>query len=184
VAVGGCLSLFIIITKTGEIVRPLIISIKAVPKLVFIPIILFALGQGFFPRCVIVALVCFFPIIVSFTNGLLDIDGNVIDWCKTQNMSEMEILRKMRFRFALPVIFSGLKSAFMFSVNGALLSEFFLSDRGLGHIIWVGDSYFDSSAVYSGAITLSIISIVLYEGIIFLERRLGSWNTNGNEIYI
>jgi NitT/TauT family transport system permease protein len=183
IAVGGCLSLFIIFSKFGEIIRPLVISLKSLPKFVFVPLILFFLGQGFIPICIIVTLVCFFPIVVSFTNGLLDVDEEVINYCKTLKMNEMEILWKVRSFFALPVIFSGLKSAFMYSINGALIAEFFLSDQGLGHIIWTGGSYLDMKIVYAGAIWLCIISISSYEGIIALEKKVVHWKKE-NEVYI
>ena len=182
-AVGGCLSLFIVFSKTGDIIRPLAISIKSVPKIALVPIILFALGQGFFPKCIIVAILCFFPILVSVTSGLMDIDKDVVDYCKTIKVGEIEMLRKVSFHFALPVIFPGLRSAFMYSVMGALLSEFFFASNGLGHLIWTGGSYYDMEVIYAGAIILSVVSIFFYEMLMIPEKKLVHWK-KADEVYI
>ena len=54
--------------------RPLVVGSQAVPIPVVAPLIVFALGFGFAPKILIVALICFFPVVVNVADGLRDSD--------------------------------------------------------------------------------------------------------------
>ena len=54
--------------------RPLVVGSQAVPIPVVAPLIVFALGFGFAPKILIVALICFFPIVINVADGLRESD--------------------------------------------------------------------------------------------------------------
>ena len=52
--------------------RPLVIGSQAVPIPVLAPLIVLVLGFGLAPKILIVALICFFPVVVNVADGLRD----------------------------------------------------------------------------------------------------------------
>lgn len=184
IAMGLGLSLIIIHTKIGNQIRDAIVIIKVIPKIVFVSVILFSFGMGIFPKAIIVALMCFFPIVVDFTYGLSDIENHVLDLCKTYRMKKSEILFKVRLPHALPHIFSGLKIALTLSVTGALAAEWYMAEKGLGHIVWLGGSYYSMDICYASITILCGISLVFYLGVCYLEKKIVFWKNNKNEINI
>ena len=54
---------------------------QAVPIPVLAPLIVFVLGFGLAPKILIVALICFFPIVVNVADGLRDVDPDARRCC-------------------------------------------------------------------------------------------------------
>lgn len=181
---GIFISIIIVYSKIGRIILAWVFVAKVMPKIIFIPTILLSLGQGIFAKCIVVSLVCFFPIVVSLVKGLLDTNNDILDLCETYKMKKSEIFWKVKLPNALPAFFIGLKIAFLFSISGALVAEFYLAESGLGYIIWLGGSYYEMDTVYSGIVILIGISLFFYGSIIFLERKVVFWKENVKEIYI
>ena len=55
-------------------VYPLLIASQTVPVVVLAPILVILLGYNIRPKLVIIALICFFPIVVNGVDGLRSVD--------------------------------------------------------------------------------------------------------------
>ena len=60
-------------------VYPLLVVSQTIPAIVFAPIFVVWLGFGLLPKVVVVALIGFFPIVVSTVDGLVNADPERID---------------------------------------------------------------------------------------------------------
>ena len=56
--------------KVKAIVYPILVVTQTVPMIVLSPILILYLGFGAAPKILTVVLMCFFPIVVSFTDGM------------------------------------------------------------------------------------------------------------------
>ena len=81
----------------------------------------------------------------------------------------------LRFRYALPQIFVGLKTAISLAVIGAVIAEFVGADAGLGFVIVSSGSSADTALAFAAMGLLGVMSIVLFYGLEYLERRLLPW---------
>src|SRR4051812_35206568 len=63
-----------LIPAVERALRPLVVGSQAVPIPVIAPLIVFMLGFGLAPKILIVALICFFPVVVNVADGLRDSD--------------------------------------------------------------------------------------------------------------
>ena len=81
------------------------------------------LGFGILPKLVIVALICFFPIVVNGLDGLRSVDDDFIRMMKTLDAGRWAIFRRIEFPAALPSIFSGMRIAATFAAIGAVFGE-------------------------------------------------------------
>ena len=87
------------------------------------PILVILLGYNLLPKVVIVALICFFPIVVNGLDGLRFVDDDFIHMMRTLDATRWDIFRKVEFPGALPSIFSGMRVAATFAAIGAVFGE-------------------------------------------------------------
>ncbi|MEP5029045.1 MAG: ABC transporter permease subunit, partial [Marinomonas sp.] len=110
---------------------PYLVALQSIPILAIIPLIQSALGFGFLPKVLIVALFTFFSIPTTLLLGLKSLDRSVIDLFRLQNASWGMLLRKAGFPSAAPTLFAGLRISAGLAVIGAIVSElFFLAGPG------------------------------------------------------
>src|SRR5262249_2230912 len=69
----------------------------------------------------------------------------------------------------------GLKIAITFAVIGAVIGEFVGSENGLGYLILVSTSQSRTPLAFGALVLLTVMSIVLYYGIAFIERIVVPW---------
>ena len=83
--------------------------------------------------------------------------------------------RSSRFDSLRPYISIGLKVAITLAVIGAVIGEFVWSEDGLGYLILVSTARSRTPLTFAGLVLLTVISIVLYYGIVFIEWLAVPW---------
>ena len=81
----------------------------------------------------------------------------------------------MELPAALPILLGGLKIGATLSVLGAVVGEFVSRDRGLGFLVNVGRGSYDTTLVFVAIVTLVALALILYGGVVLVERRLLRW---------
>ena len=81
----------------------------------------------------------------------------------------------MRFPWALPYIFSGLKVAVTLAVIGAVIGEFVGSDRGLGYLILVASGEMNTALIFGVMILLAVIGIFSFSAVGVIEKWICPW---------
>ena len=59
---------------------------------------------------------------------------------------------------------------------GAVVGELSGADAGLGYLINIGRGQYDTALVFVAVIMLMIIALILYGGVLLLEKRIIVWN--------
>jgi NitT/TauT family transport system permease protein len=62
------------------------------------------------------------------------------------------------------------------SAIGAVVGEFVAADRGLGFLINVARGNFDTPLMFVALLTLVVIALALYLGVVLVEALLLRWN--------
>ena len=153
----------------------IMLAFQSVPKVAIAPLLALWIGFGTLPKVVVVFLVCFFPIIVATATGLAAVPAPLMDLIRSLSASTLQTFMKIRFPTAMPHIFVGLKIAITFAVIGAVIGEFVGSEDGLGYLILVSTSQSRTPLAFAALVLLTVMSIVLYYGIAFLERIVVPW---------
>ena len=94
-----------------DAVFPLTVALQAVPIVVMAPILVIWFDYGIWPKVIIVAIACFFPIVVSTLDGLRSVDPEAAKMMRTLDASRWAIFRRVEAPTALPSFFSGAKIA-------------------------------------------------------------------------
>jgi NitT/TauT family transport system permease protein len=156
-------------------IYPILLAFQSVPKVAIAPLLVLWMGFGMLPKIAVVFLICFFPIIVATATGLSAVPAPLMELIRSLSASTMQTFIKIRFPAAMPYIFVGLKVAITLAVIGAVIGEFVGSEDGLGYFILVSTSQSRTPAAFAALVLLTIISIVLYYSIAFIERIVVPW---------
>jgi NitT/TauT family transport system permease protein len=79
---------------------------------------------------------------------------------------------KLELPAALPFIFAGLRVGGTLSMVGAIAGEFLSADRGLGFLVNLGNSFYDTPLVIVGVLTIVGLALSVYGAIRLVERAL------------
>lgn len=146
---------------------PLVIGLQTLPILAIAPLLIVWFGLGIASKVVIVVLISFFPIVVSLVDGLKSTDRDLANMMRVLGASQMQIFVKLRVPLALPALFAGLKLAVVGAVVGAVVAEWLGASSGLGYLIKVQGTQFNTDTVFA-----AIFVLVLMAGALFLAVRL------------
>ena len=89
--------------------------------------------------------------------------------CRGLMMSRLQIFLTVKFPFALPHIFSGLRIGVTFAVIGVVLGEFITAQTGLGYIILFSANNFETALLLAAILLLCGVGIVLFAFFLALE---------------
>ena len=144
-AVGGLLLAIVIAYSTASLfayfapVRraffPLVIASQGIPLVAIAPVLATIIGEGFFSRIFIVAWLCWFPLVVSATHGLLHVEPEHYALFATYGASRGDVFWKLRVPNCTGTVLAGMRAAAGFAFIGAIVVEYSGATKGLGAFV-------------------------------------------------
>jgi putative hydroxymethylpyrimidine transport system permease protein len=177
VAVG--LSLAVAVHFSSALRRallPVLVLSQTVPTVLLAPIVAIVLGYGIGPKLIVVATVCFFPIVVNGVDGLRSTDAELVRMMRTLDGDRWAIFRRLELPGALPSIFSGARLAATYAAVGAVFAEWAGSSAGLGFVMLQSQASLATTTIFAAVVILSAIAVCLYSLVSLTERFLIPWN--------
>ena len=154
---------------------PILVLSQTVPTVLLAPILAILLGYGIGPKLVVVAVVCFFPIVVNAVDGLRAGDPELTRMMRTLHGGRLAIFRRVELPSALPAVFSGARVAATYAAVGAVFGEWAGSSSGLGFVILQAQPALDTARIFACVVVLSALALALYALVGLAERLLVPW---------
>ena len=126
-------------------------------------------------KVAIVALICFFPIVVNTLDGLGTADEEQRKLMRSLGASRGRTLTLLEAPTALPYLLSGAKIAVAVAVIGAVFGEWSGADAGLGYLIRLDDGNLEVARVFASTVILAAMAVTLFALLALVERRLAWW---------
>jgi NitT/TauT family transport system permease protein len=158
-----------------KLLYPILLGLQSVPKVAVAPLVILWFGLSEWPKIIVVVLVCFFPILVNMVAGLEAVPKTMLDLMRSLGAPPHMVFRRLRVPVALPHFFTGCKVAVTFAVIGAVISEFVAAQDGLGYLILISTAQSQTPLAFAAIALLTVLSIALFHGIEFIERRVVDW---------
>ncbi|HEY2715150.1 MAG TPA: ABC transporter permease [Solirubrobacterales bacterium] len=158
-----------------DAVFPLAVAAQAIPIVAIGPILLVWFGFGIWPKVILVALACFFPILVTTLDGLRTVEPEAVKMMRTLDASRWAIFRRVEVPTALPSFFSGLKVAAAIAPIVALFAELVGSSSGLMHEIITDNASLEIARVFAAVVILMVIGLLLFALASLAERLVVRW---------
>jgi ABC-type nitrate/sulfonate/bicarbonate transport system permease component len=162
-------SVFLLSPALRRTFLPFALLLRSVPLIVITPIIGLVFGYTFTSVRVVAAIVTFFPSLVNITLGLESVPKQAADLIAAYGGSERTTLLKVRLPYAVPSLFAAMRIAVPGAMVGALLGEWLLTTKGLGHYLIERPSKFDYTGVWAAVAVVTIVTLVLYAVVGILE---------------
>ncbi len=124
-------------------------------------------------RTAIVALVLYalLPILRNTYVGLTGIDPAVLQAAEAMGMTDTQIMWRVRFPLALPVILAGIRTATVITIGVATIAAA-IGAGGLGTFIFRGVAMVSDAVILAGAIPAALLAIAADLILAAVERRL------------
>jgi putative hydroxymethylpyrimidine transport system permease protein len=160
-------------------VYPHAVGSQAVPIAVIAAPLCFWWGFGIFPKLFVIALICFFPVVVTTVDGLAAVDPEEIKLLRTLDASRWQTLRFAELPAALPAALSGARIALAVGVIGAFIAETSTPTTGpyagLGREITSDLTALQTPRAYAATAVLFVFAIACFYALTMAERKLAPW---------
>jgi NitT/TauT family transport system permease protein len=177
--VGLTLGALIAEFRTIErIVYPYLIALQTMPKIALAPVLLVWFGFGLGSKIAVAAVISLFPILVNTIAGLKSCEQGRLDVLRALGASKWDRFRLVKLPNALPFVFSGLSTAVMFALTGALVGEFVGATQGLGYLIVQANSQMNIPQVFAVLLILCAIGTASFALMQFARRKFLHWAPN------
>lgn len=152
--------IFALILSLTPVVRaslyPYLMILQMTPIIVLAPILILWVGPGLASVTIITFLICFFPLTVNTTQGLISTDRNLVDLFAMCRATKAQEIFMLRVPAALPYFFTGLRIAATLAPIGAIVGDFYAGNSaggegGLGFLTIVFSSQFKNAALFATA---------------------------------
>lgn len=154
---------------------PYLMILQMTPIIVFAPVLVLWVGAGLKSVVIITFLICFFPLVVNTTQGLISVDRNQVELFRLYRASRLQELWLLRVPAALPYFFTGLRIAATLAPIGALVGDYTAgSSAGDGGGLGFQTLIYSSQAKYPALFATAAVTCAL--GFIFVAAVLAlSW---------
>lgn len=163
-------------------IYPILIITQTIPTVAIAPLLVLWLGYGMAPKITLIVIVTFFPITIGLLDGFKSADSDAIQLLRSMNASDRQIFKHIKLPSSISHFFAGLRISVSYSVVGAVISEWLGGFNGLGvYMTRVKKSYsFDK--MFAVILLISIISLILMEGVVFLQKISMPWIKGENKL--
>ena len=157
------------LTRRG--IYPILVATQTVPMIVMAPILIIYMGFGVGPKILTVVLMCFFPVAVSFCDGLAQVDEEYVNLVRSYGAGRWKAYRLVKIPASVPALISGLKVAATYSISGAVVGEWIGAQKGLGdYLLRVKNGYM-LDKVFACVAVIVFLSLCM-NGVIRLYQRM------------
>jgi len=159
-------------------VYPLLVFSQSVPKIAVAPLFVVWFGFGIIPKVIAAFMLGFFPVVVSTVMGFKSLERDMVDLAKSMGSTRWQMFFKISLPHAMPAIFSGMKVSITLAVVGAVVGEFVGANSGIGYLLQKANGSFDLPLMFAGLVVLSMIGVLLFVLLDFIERVSIPWHAS------
>lgn len=161
--------------KINKLLNPLVYFTYPIPKTALLPVVMTLYGLGDASKITIIVLITVFQVIVSVRDSVINVDKEHYYTLISLGASKISLL----YHVTLPAILSDILTNIRLSIGTAFSVLFFAeaygTSAGVGYFIqdaWTRINYID---MYSGIVVLSLLGLVLFLAIDFIENTVCKW---------
>ena len=169
VLMGSSRPIFNLFEPLTELLRPL-------PKPALLPALILFLGLDARMEITIVALGCFFPVLINTIQGVRAVEPTMINTARTFGHGPAAIWRRILLPASAPYILAGMRVSLGLGLILVVTAEMISGTGGLGDAILGAQRTFLVKESYAWLIVLSLLGLLLTWLFTWVEKRLAFWN--------
>jgi len=161
--------------RTNAAFEPFVTMLNAMPRVALLPLIILWLGIGMASKVAAVFLGAFFPLIVNVMIGVKTVDETLLKCARSFGASDRQVFTTLALPTSVPFLVAGMRLALGRGLVGVVVGEMLASTAGVGHMMALASSTFQTDKMFVGLILLAGFGYGLTELLKRLEKRFESW---------
>jgi NitT/TauT family transport system permease protein len=154
---------------------PFITFFYATPRIVLIPLFIIWLGIGIESKIAVIYLGAVFAILINTMAGVRSLDASLLRVARSFGASDRHIFRTIALPGSVPFILTGLRLGTGHALIGVVVAEYVAAQHGLGRMMMIAGSTFQSSKVFVGLFLIAAAGLALTYGLQRIERHFDAW---------
>lgn len=167
--------LFVSRPRLEAVLDPILSAFNAMPRIALAPLFLIWFGLGLGSKVAVGFSLSYFIVLSSTIAGGRGVSQDHLTLARTLGASGTQLFRTFTLPSAVPVLFSGLRLALIYSLLGVVGAEVIASEHGLGQQLSLLAANFNTSGVFGVLILLSLIGVGLMSATSWIESHLLRW---------
>jgi NitT/TauT family transport system permease protein len=173
---GTLVGLVIGLSHTATtVLNPLVTIVNSMPRIALAPLFVLWFGTGSSSAIALVVSLVFFIALTNVITGAQATERSQLTLAKLYGASWWQTVYWVVLPATVPWVIAAARLSLAYALSGAVVSEMFLGQIGLGYIIVSGSGFFQMSQVFAAVIATVIIAAVLDQIASLAERRFLRW---------
>ncbi len=162
-------ALFELFPSVRRSLTPIAVALRCVPIIAIAPLLVQALARGAVGTTVVVAIMIFFPTLVSCLYGLRQTPGQVTDFFSVFATPQWRVLLLARLPAMMPAFFAAARIAAPSAILAATVAEWLATGTGIGNLLAVTAATSVYGTLWSAVVVVTVVAYWLVE---LVERRV------------
>lgn len=154
---------------------PFVNFFYSTPRIALLPLFIIWFGIGINSKIAVIFLGAFFPIVINTLAGVRNLDPALLKVAHSFGASDLHLFRTIALPGAVPFILTGLRLGVGHAMVGVVVGELVAARAGVGLMIAVAGSTFQTAKVFAGVVIIAGAGMVLTYSIGRLESRFERW---------
>lgn len=161
--------------KLDRFLAPVVYLIYPIPKIVFLPLILFFLGLGDVSKIFLITFIVIFQIMVTTRDAVKKVPREMIDSLRSLGGNRFQVYLHVLLPASLPDVLTALRLSMGTAIAVLFFAESFATTRGLGYFIMDAWSRSAPDEMFAGIIVMGLLGVFLFITVDFAENILCRW---------
>jgi NitT/TauT family transport system permease protein len=166
---------FVMFPKVEHAMEPYLTVLNAMPRLALAPLFLLWFGLGIGSKIAVGTSLSFFIVLANTVAGIRGVSQDLIVLSRSLGATPRQVFFKVTLPSAVPVIFSGLRLALIYSMLGVVGAELIAAEHGLGQQLAYLQATFNMNGVMALLVLLAMLGMVVTQGMTRLEKAMLRW---------
>jgi NitT/TauT family transport system permease protein len=166
---------FVMFPKVEHAMDPYLTVLNAMPRLALAPLFLLWFGLGIGSKIAVGTSLSFFIVLANTVAGIRGVSQDLIVLSRSLGATPRQVFFKVTLPSAVPVIFSGLRLALIYSMLGVVGAELIAAEHGLGQQLAYLQATFNMNGVMALLVLLAMLGMVVTQGMTRLEKAMLRW---------
>ena len=172
IAIGGAAGL----SRTVQrVLGPTFDSIRQIPAIAWLPLVVLWLGIGPLAKIVIITKVVFFPVFLNTLQGIRGVPKDYIDLAEVLTLRRWQFIRRIIIPAATPSILVGVRYGAGLAWAMVVVAEGLSGMQGIGYLIFRAQALLMTDQLLVCMVVIGLVGFIIDRGVLLLERYLLRW---------
>jgi NitT/TauT family transport system permease protein len=158
-----------------SIFGPFISVLNTLPRIALAPLYVLWFGIGTESGAALVISLVLFTALLNTISGTRAVDPNHIIIARLYGASRWDVVWKVVLPETVPWIITAARLSLAHALAGAIFSEMFLGQQGLGYLIAQGSGVFNMGVVFAAVFASLVLAVIFEQLAQLIQKRLLRW---------